>query len=122
MTGTSLVKAAGSLLAAGLLSATLVAQTAAAARYDNQIQTSVTEKLAKRLYGSQNAAIGQTIKIHGLQFTVIGTSMYSDDPFNPAPPSIWPVAAVAPSLVPLWAFVVESLVVSVVPFGRWSTV
>src|SRR6202050_5535426 len=48
MTGTSLVKAAGSLLAAGLLSATLVAQTAAAARYDNQIQTSVTEKLAKK--------------------------------------------------------------------------
>ena len=33
----------------------------------------LTEKLAKRLYGSQNAAIGQTIKIHGLQFTVIGT-------------------------------------------------
>jgi len=33
----------------------------------------LTEKLAKRLYGSQNAAIGQTIKVHGLQFTVIGT-------------------------------------------------
>jgi putative ABC transport system permease protein len=33
----------------------------------------LTEKLAKRLYGSQNGAIGQTIKIHGLQFTVIGT-------------------------------------------------
>src|SRR5665213_2385285 len=33
----------------------------------------LTQKLAKRLYGSQNAAIGQTIKIHGLQFTVIGT-------------------------------------------------
>ena len=33
----------------------------------------LTEKLAKRLYGSQNAALGQTIKIHGLQFTVIGT-------------------------------------------------
>jgi putative ABC transport system permease protein len=33
----------------------------------------LTEKLAKRLYGSQNAAPGQTIKIHGLQFTVIGT-------------------------------------------------
>jgi putative ABC transport system permease protein len=33
----------------------------------------LTEKLAKRLYGSQNAAIGQFIKIHGLQFTVIGT-------------------------------------------------
>jgi putative ABC transport system permease protein len=33
----------------------------------------LTEKLAKRLYGSQEAAPGQTIKIHGLQFTVIGT-------------------------------------------------
>ncbi|HTA41160.1 MAG TPA: ABC transporter permease [Bryobacteraceae bacterium] len=33
----------------------------------------LTEKLAKRLYGSQEAAIGHTIKIHGLQFTVIGT-------------------------------------------------
>ncbi len=47
MTARSLLKAAGSLLAAGLLSATLVAQTAAA-RYDNQIQSSVTEKLAKK--------------------------------------------------------------------------
>jgi putative ABC transport system permease protein len=33
----------------------------------------LTEKLAKRLYGSQTAAVGQTMKIHGLQFTVIGT-------------------------------------------------
>jgi putative ABC transport system permease protein len=33
----------------------------------------MTEKLATRLYGSQDAALGQTIKIHGLQFTVIGT-------------------------------------------------
>jgi hyperosmotically inducible protein len=48
MTGTSLVKAAGSLLAVGLLSATLVAQTAAATRYDNQIQTAVVQKLAKK--------------------------------------------------------------------------
>jgi hyperosmotically inducible periplasmic protein len=48
MTARSLLKTAGSLLAVGLLSATLVAQTAAAARYDNQIQTSVTEKLAKK--------------------------------------------------------------------------
>jgi osmotically-inducible protein OsmY len=36
------------LLTAGLLSATLVAQTAAATRYDDQIQTSVTEKLTKK--------------------------------------------------------------------------
>ena len=33
----------------------------------------LTEKLAVRLYGSQSAAVGQNIKIHGLQFTVIGT-------------------------------------------------
>jgi putative ABC transport system permease protein len=33
----------------------------------------LTDKLAKRLYGSQNAAIGQEIKIHDLQFTVVGT-------------------------------------------------
>jgi putative ABC transport system permease protein len=33
----------------------------------------VTEKLAQRLYGSQQAAIGQMVKIHGLQFTIIGT-------------------------------------------------
>jgi len=33
----------------------------------------LTEKLAQRLYGSQSAAIGQMLKIHGIQFTVIGT-------------------------------------------------
>jgi putative ABC transport system permease protein len=33
----------------------------------------LTEKLARRLYGSQPSAIGQTIRIHELQFTVIGT-------------------------------------------------
>jgi len=33
----------------------------------------MTEKLAKRLYGSVNNAPGQTIKLHNLQFTVIGT-------------------------------------------------
>jgi len=35
--------------------------------------TLLTEKLAKRLYGSVNAAPGQSVKLHGLQFTVIGT-------------------------------------------------
>ncbi len=44
----SLLKIAGSLLAVGLLSATLLAQTAAAARYDNPIQTAVTQKLAAK--------------------------------------------------------------------------
>ncbi len=33
----------------------------------------LTEKLAAKLYGSQAAAVGQTIKIHQLRFTVIGT-------------------------------------------------
>lgn len=33
----------------------------------------LTEKLAKRLYGNQQSAIGNLIKVHGLQFTIIGT-------------------------------------------------
>ena len=33
----------------------------------------LTEKLALRLYGSQSGAIGQTLKIYSLPFTVIGT-------------------------------------------------
>ena len=33
----------------------------------------LTDKLAVRIFGSQDAAIGQTIKISQLQFTVIGT-------------------------------------------------
>jgi putative ABC transport system permease protein len=33
----------------------------------------VTERLGKRLFGGQEAAIGKTIKIHGLDFTVVGT-------------------------------------------------
>jgi putative ABC transport system permease protein len=31
------------------------------------------QKLARRLYGSPRAAVGRTIRLHGLQFTVIGT-------------------------------------------------
>ena len=41
-------KLAGSLLAVGLLSATLVAETGTATRYDNQVQNSVTQKLASK--------------------------------------------------------------------------
>lgn len=41
-------KLAGSLFAVGLLSLTLAAQTPSAARYDNQIQTAVAEKLASK--------------------------------------------------------------------------
>jgi putative ABC transport system permease protein len=33
----------------------------------------VTERLGKRLFGGQQVAIGKTIKIHGLDFTVVGT-------------------------------------------------
>src|SRR6266566_4079031 len=33
----------------------------------------LTEKLAIRLFGSQSGAVGQTLKIYGLPFTVIGT-------------------------------------------------
>jgi putative ABC transport system permease protein len=33
----------------------------------------LTDKLAERLFGSKSNSIGQIIKIHGLQFTVIGT-------------------------------------------------
>jgi putative ABC transport system permease protein len=33
----------------------------------------ITEKLAQRIYGGPSAGVGQMIKIHGLQFTVIGT-------------------------------------------------
>ena len=33
----------------------------------------LTDKLAIRIFGNQNAAIGQTIKISQLQFTVVGT-------------------------------------------------
>jgi hyperosmotically inducible periplasmic protein len=48
MTARSFLKGAGMLLATTLLSATLIAQTAAATRYDNQIQTAVAQKLAKK--------------------------------------------------------------------------
>ena len=35
--------------------------------------TLMTGRLAKRLFGSENAAVGQLVKLYGLQFTVIGT-------------------------------------------------
>lgn len=44
----SLVAIAGSLLAVGLLSATLMADTGTAARYDGQVQNAVTHKLAAK--------------------------------------------------------------------------
>lgn len=33
----------------------------------------LTDKLAIRLFGNTSAAVGQTLKVHGLQFTVVGT-------------------------------------------------
>jgi putative ABC transport system permease protein len=33
----------------------------------------LTDKLAERMYGARNAALGQTIRLYGLQFSVIGT-------------------------------------------------
>ena len=33
----------------------------------------LTEKLATRIFGSQQAALNQTLKVYGLQFTVVGT-------------------------------------------------
>ena len=44
----------------------------------------LTEKLARRLYGSQSAATGQVIKLHGLQFTVIGTFKERTETFGQA--------------------------------------
>ncbi len=45
---TTLVKAVGTLIAVGLLGATLMADTGAASRYDNPIQTAVKKKLAAK--------------------------------------------------------------------------
>jgi osmotically-inducible protein OsmY len=60
MTGKqSLKKLAGSLLAIGLLSATLVAETSPASRYDNQIQNTVTQKLESK---SQYSNVKTTVE------------------------------------------------------------
>ncbi len=54
----SLVSIAGSLLAVGLLSTMLVAETGAASRYDSQVQNSVTQKLAsKKQFGDVKASV-----------------------------------------------------------------
>jgi hyperosmotically inducible protein len=59
---TSLVKVAGALLAVGLLGATLMAETGAASRYDNQIQTTVEQKLAaKHEFSNVKASVGDGI-------------------------------------------------------------
>jgi osmotically-inducible protein OsmY len=54
----SFTKWAGSLLAVGLLSATLAAETGAATRYDNQVQNAVTHKLAsKKQFSNVQASV-----------------------------------------------------------------
>ena len=40
------------------------------------------EKLARRLYGSQAAAVGRTVKLHGLEFTIIGAFKEGGDTFG----------------------------------------
>ncbi len=58
MTSKSLLKMASSLIVVGLLSATLAAQTAAATRYDNQLQNTVTQKLAaKAQFGDVKSSV-----------------------------------------------------------------
>jgi putative ABC transport system permease protein len=42
----------------------------------------LTERLARRLFGGQQESVGQTIKLHGLQFTVIGTFKEKTDSFG----------------------------------------
>ena len=55
-------KSVGGMLAVGILSATLVAQTPAASRYDNQIQTNVEQKLArKKQFGDVKFNVGDGI-------------------------------------------------------------
>ena len=59
---TSLVNAAGALLAVALLSATLLAETGAGSQYDNQIQTTVTHKIqAKRELSNVKASVADGI-------------------------------------------------------------
>jgi putative ABC transport system permease protein len=40
------------------------------------------ERLARRLFGGQSAAVGQTVKLHGLQFTVVGTFKEKTESFG----------------------------------------
>jgi putative ABC transport system permease protein len=42
----------------------------------------LTERLAKRLFGGQAQAVGKIIKLHGLQFTVIGTFKEKTETFG----------------------------------------
>src|ERR1700694_45299 len=58
---------AASLLAVGLLSATLAAQPSSAARYDNQIQTAVSQRLAanKQFSDVKSSVEGGIVSVGG---------------------------------------------------------
>ena len=61
-TKNNLLNTLGALLVVGLLTATVVAQPTAAARYDNQIQTAVTQKLAaKKQFQEVQSSVGDGI-------------------------------------------------------------
>jgi len=58
----NLLNIVGALLVVGMLTATVVAQPTAAARYDNQIQTAVTQKLAaKKQFQEVQSSVGDGI-------------------------------------------------------------
>jgi putative ABC transport system permease protein len=42
----------------------------------------LTERLARRLFGGQQQSLGQTIKLHGLQFAVVGTFKEKTESFG----------------------------------------
>ena len=42
----------------------------------------LTDHLAERMYGTRNAAVGQTIRLYGMQFTIIGTFHESVETFG----------------------------------------
>lgn len=54
---TSFLRTMGVLLASGVLSSVLAAETGSAARYDNQIQTTVSQKLAKRQFTKVKSSV-----------------------------------------------------------------
>ena len=42
----------------------------------------LTERLARRLFGGQQQSVGQTVKLHGLQFAVVGTFKEKTESFG----------------------------------------
>jgi len=50
--------------------------------FDRKKVTVITEALAKKAFGGQSAAVGRTLKISGLTFTIIGTFKESVETFG----------------------------------------